>query len=106
MKCCDTINNKETIEFFKVLSEPNRIKILEALCSCNCAMNVNEICTSLEISQSVASRYLAKMKNSGMLDSYKQGKEVYYQVDVEKVCSFLRDLADFLENCCNKTKDK
>lgn len=65
--------------FFKVLSEPVRVRILYLilergeLCVC-------DIVLALDLSQSVVSRHLAYMRNSGLVSARREGVWMYYQL--------------------------
>lgn len=66
------------IEFFKALSEENRLRILSLLLEgelCVC-----EIEAALKLSQSNASRHLTALKQCGMLDSFKKAQWTYYRI--------------------------
>ncbi len=77
-------------EYFKALSHPVRIKIVQYLkegerCVC-------EITPYLKEEQSNVSRHLAVLKRVGILSSRKEGISVYYRVQDENVYKIL-DLA-------------
>jgi len=77
-------------EYFKALSHPTRIKIVQYLkggerCVC-------EIVPYLKEEQSNVSRHLAALKRVGILSSRKEGVSVYYKVQDENVYKIL-DLA-------------
>jgi len=78
-------------EYFKALSHPTRIKIVQYLkegerCVC-------EIVPYLKEEQSNVSRHLAALKRAGiLLSSRKEGVSVYYKVQDENVYKIL-DLA-------------
>ena len=77
-------------EYFKALSHPVRIKIVQYLkegerCVC-------EIVPHLEEEQSNVSRHLAALKRAGILSSRKEGVSVYYRVEDENVYKIV-DLA-------------
>jgi len=77
-------------EYFKALSHPTRIKIVQYLkegerCVC-------EIVPYLKEEQSNVSRHLAALKRAGILSSRKEGVSVYYKVQDENVYKIL-DLA-------------
>lgn len=66
------------IDIFKALSEENRIRILALLM--HGEMCVCEIEECLKMTQPNVSRHLSALKNSGMLDSYKQAQWAYYKI--------------------------
>ncbi len=70
-------------EFFKLIGDPTRLKILFALdkeevCVC-------DIANTLSMSKSSISHQLALLKKYEIIKSRKQGKEVYYTLDDEHV---------------------
>ena len=76
---------------FKSLSEPVRLRILylllehDELCVC-------DIVNSLELSQSVVSRHLAYLRNSGLVNTRREGVWIYYQLI--KHCEFVSRLLE------------
>lgn len=74
-------------EYFKALSHPVRIRIVDYLkererCVC-------EIVPYLKEEQSNISRHLAALKRAGILTSRKEGVSVYYKVEDENVYKIL-----------------
>jgi DNA-binding transcriptional ArsR family regulator len=49
---------------------------------------------------SVVSRHLRTLREAGVVDARKQGKEVFYRVRFDALIGILRNLADALEACC------
>lgn len=66
------------VNIFKALSEESRLRILALLLQGD--MCVCEIEECLKMTQSNASRHLTALKNSGILDSYKQAQWAYYKI--------------------------
>ena len=64
---------------FKALSEPVRLRIVHLLLDKG-ELCVCDIVDTLELSQSVISRHLAYLRNSGLLDTRREGVWIYYQV--------------------------
>jgi DNA-binding transcriptional ArsR family regulator len=63
---------------FKVVSDPNRLKILEILRNgerCQC-----EIVPLIEQSQPTASRHLKLLEEAGLIRSWKDGTKMFYAV--------------------------
>lgn len=90
-------------QIFKALAEPNRADIFKHLCNCACATRVNDIAPCCKVSLSVTSRYLAQLRDAGLLESERRGKEVYYWIkEPKQLADQLRELADYIEtaNCC------
>ena len=70
-------------EFFKILGDTTRAKILFAL-------NQNEMCVcdianTLQMSKSSISHQLGTLRRSGIVKCRKEGKEVYYMLDDDHV---------------------
>jgi ArsR family transcriptional regulator len=63
---------------FRVLAEPMRLKILQALCLKPLA--VGEIVTATGATQSNVSKHLSLLTSAGIIERQKQGQFVYYQM--------------------------
>jgi len=69
---------REKINVFKVLSEPNRVRILmmllqKPLCVC-------EITSILGLSTATVSKHLSFLRNSGFIEDEKEGKWINYKI--------------------------
>ncbi len=105
---CECLDISDAMEpqFFKALCDPNRIAILvrlSQLCAPCTVSQINECC-SVDIS--VVSRHLAVLRDAGILESRKQGKEVYYSVRYKELVTTLRSMADAIEGCCVPLEEK
>ena len=89
----------ELLEFLKSIASESRIKILLLFLDGQ-ERTVNQIAEAVGLGQPTTSEHLAIMKRSGVLVSTKQGKEVYYQPDRDRVLHHLKTLRTVLENCC------
>ena len=90
--------------FFKALCDPNRISLLLQLAGCGRACTVSELNECCPIDLSVVSRHLGVLRDAGIVESEKRGKEVYYTVCAKEVVATLRSIADAMEECCCKEK--
>jgi ArsR family transcriptional regulator len=63
---------------FKALSEESRLRILAVLMEREMCVCEIEIC--LNMTQSNASRHLTVLKNSGILECYKEAQWAYYKI--------------------------
>lgn len=70
-------------EFFKIIGDPTRTKILFALDQNE--MCVCDIANVLGMTKSSISHQLATLRSSGIVKSRREGKEVYYTLDDEHV---------------------
>ncbi len=82
----------DAITILKILSEPNRLRILNLLK--DDSLCVGEIQTILDIKQPNASKHLEKLKLYELILSKKKAQWVYYQINLEKFekYKFLKDL--------------
>jgi ArsR family transcriptional regulator len=73
----------DCVDFCKALSDPTRQKILEMLLSGE--KTVSEIVDAFNLSQPTISHHLDLLTRYGLLASRKEGKQVFYATDQEKV---------------------
>lgn len=91
-KCCidkkSVANLSQTVEFLKIISEENRLKILcllreEEKCVC-------EIWQCLGLAQNLVSHHLRVLENSDLLSSKKEGLKVFYKLNKKVVKKYLK----------------
>ena len=64
-------------DIFKQISDASRIRIFWILCHCEeCVMNIS---TMVDMSSPAVSHHLKQLKQSGLIVSRREGKEVYYK---------------------------
>ena len=90
--------------FFKALGDPTRVGILRWLAQGRAGCTVNEVTAASAVGQSAVSRHLSILRDAGILEATRRGKEVCYQVRVQRLVAMLRELADALEACCPPSK--
>ena len=79
------IKKLEHVAFIlKTIAHPLRIAIIDLLTK-NEKMCVNDICENLNSEQSLTSHHLSNMKLKGILDSYRDGKNIYYSLKLKEV---------------------
>ncbi len=66
--------------FFKAVSDPNRVKIMMLLHKRK-EMSVSEICKHFNMKQPSISHHLGILKTAKIVESRKDGKEVYYKIN-------------------------
>jgi len=86
--------------FFRALGDPNRIALLDRLASCGTPCCVSELSECCPTDMSVTSRHLVLLRDAGILDAEKCGKEVRYTVRFDELAEKLRAMADAIANCC------
>ena len=67
-----------TAEFFKALSHPLRVKVLDTLRSGE--VGVNELSARLKVEQTTLSQQLAVLRKSNIVVGRKEGQNVFYSV--------------------------
>jgi DNA-binding transcriptional ArsR family regulator len=98
--CCPGIDELLEARFFKALCDPRRIGILVRLARSCGPQTVTQVSSCCPTDISVVSRHLATLRDAGMLQAEKRGKEVYYSVRYPELVSTLRAIADAIEACC------
>ena len=104
--CCRDIGEVLEPRFFKALSDPNRIALLVELAQCCAPCTVSRIAECCPVNISVVSRHLALLRDAGILEARKQGKEVYYSVRYSVLAETLRAIADAVDTCCSQRDSK
>ena len=84
-KMLDTKMFVKVSNFFKIIGDPTRLKILYALD--NNEMCVCDIANLLNMTKSSISHQLRLLKENGLVKSRRDGKEIYYLLDDEHVSS-------------------
>lgn len=93
--------NKKKFEkaayILKAVAHPTRLAIIQLL-EQEDGLSVNEICEALDCEQSLISHHLINMKLRGILQSSKDGLNMYYSLKEHDVVKILA----CIENCgCN-----
>jgi len=96
---------REYAQYFKALSDPNRLMIVDMLsCGELCAC---VILAKFKITQPTLSHHMKLLCESGLVRGRKEGKWTYYSLDSEKcgsIRTFLEKIMAEKENCvcCEK----
>jgi len=99
-ECCERLDSLLAPEFFKALADPRRQAILFKLATAGGSWTVTQVAEAVPIDISVVSRHLAQLRDAGILEGQRQGKEVRYSVRYDTVARLLRQLAEAIESCC------
>ena len=75
-------------ELFAVLSTPIRLKIISAVC--NGEKNVSELLAQIDTTQPNMSQHLSMLYRSGVLAKRREGTQMYYRVQSERVATLCR----------------
>ena len=88
----DTEQFSAIAEIFKKLGDPNRIRIFWLLCNCEeCVINISAI---LGMSSPAASHHLRSLRDSRLIVSRREGKEVYYKASDTEESLLLQKLLE------------
>lgn len=83
---------EEVSNYFFLLSEPTRLKILHTLCSGE--RPVGEIVTEIESTQANVSRQLNMLYRARVLARRKDGTQVYYRIEDKNTVDICRTVCD------------
>ncbi len=86
-------------DFYKTLGDPTRIKIFWHLCHGEeCVIGLSEM---LGISSPAVSHHLIKLRECGLVDSRREGREVYYKIADNRVSIALHSMVEeIMEIAC------
>jgi len=98
-ECCKNKSAKkltQVIEFLKIISEKNRLKILcllkrEEKCVC-------EIWQYLKLPQNLVSHHLKVLKGFGLISSREEGVKIFYKINKKVVKKYLKWLNRYLKD--------
>ncbi len=100
---CDFLGPLLEPRFFKALGDPNRIVLLARLAHLCRPCTVSEIACFCPVDLSVVSRHLAILRDAGIVQSQRKGKEVLYTVNYGVLATTFRSIADAIDSCCGQT---
>ncbi len=80
-------------EFFKSLSDPTRVRILEALSREE--RKVGELALELDVSQSALSHQLRILRGQRMVTFRREGKNAFYRLTDPSIIAVMRAGLDF-----------
>jgi len=93
----------ELASFAKVMGHPARVKIIQHI-SENKKCNCNELVESVGLAQPTISQHLSEIRKTGLLKQSVKGKNMYYNIDLDRLNECRRLMNDFFVktqvNCC------
>lgn len=92
-------------ELLRAIAHPLRLQILSFIDK-NSIVNVNKIYNKLNLEQSITSQHLRILRNSGIVNTKREGKYILYSVNYEKVKKINSLVDNFLEQDGNRSKSK
>jgi len=88
-------NASAIAERFKALGEPMRLRLLQALRGGECS--VGELAERTGGGQANVSKHLSVLKRAGLVDSRRDGLNVFYHISDEGVFTICRNVCDSIE---------
>lgn len=100
---CNKLFDRASITF-QLISDPTRLKILWLLS--HYELCVNNIAISIKMSAPAVSHHLKLLKQSGLIDSKRDGKEIYYKIASTKEAQLVHKAVDDILDmkCPNSAK--
>ncbi len=75
-------------ELFSILATPVRLRIISAVC--NQEKNVSQLLSEIDTTQPNMSQHLATLYRSGVLAKRREGTQIYYRLQSERVAMLCR----------------
>jgi len=79
-------------EVMKLISDPGRVQIMEALLFKKEGMCVNEIAKLTNSTHSATSHQLAKLERKGVVSCFREGQNVYYEVRINSLTKQIKKI--------------
>ncbi len=98
--CCSGLVTLLSPKLFKALADPKRVSLLVRMAEQREPCTVGRVARGSDIDMSVVSRHLAILRDAGIIECRKRGKEVWCSVQTGMLAQLLRDLAAALDACC------
>lgn len=96
---CSPLVDRKAVEAVLAAIEPTRLQIVSLLARRG-RMCVGDIASGFKISRPAISHHLKVLKTSGLVETEKDGQEVYYSLCRNCIVETLRAVADAIEGCC------
>ena len=101
----DEANFQSIADIFRQLGDPSRIRIFWLLCHCEeCVVN---IAAMVEMSSPAVSHHLRVLRDSGLLDSRRDGREVYYRASDAPQSRLLHEMIEqVMDMACPRWREE
>ncbi len=83
-------------ELFRAFSDTSRVRILSALMGGE--MNIGALAEVVGISESAVSHHMRGLRQMRMVQSRREGKEVYYRIDDEHIIALFQQGVKHVQN--------
>ncbi len=97
--CAEALRPHLKPEVFRALADPTRLTLVARLAVAPGPLTVTEVADCCGVHLSGVSRHLAALRDAGVVEAERSGREVRYRLDCRAVAAALRGLADALEEC-------
>lgn len=87
-------------ELFRALAEPHRVSLLLALAQAASPQTVGQLTDCCAVDPSGVSRHLKVLREAGLVEAERTGREVQYRLKLQALTTELRALADDIDTCC------
>lgn len=105
--CCPGIEKLFDPRLFKALGDPNRVAILVWLARCGRPCSVSELSSCCPVDLSVVSRHLSILRDAGVVEAERRGRQIFYSARLTDVIerlsaltASLQDAVNYQERCC------
>ncbi len=99
---CAAAFDERSLEAVLAMIEPTRCRILAVLAQRG-RLCVGDVARGFKISRPAISHHLKILKTSGLVETEREGQEIYYSARIDRITGLLRALADSLESCCPRS---
>ena len=86
---------QDAAEILRAINHKLRMRILEFIDQ-NEKINVNKIYNTLNLEQSITSQHLRILRKAGVVDTQRDGKFIYYEINYDRVNQSIESIERFL----------
>jgi DNA-binding transcriptional ArsR family regulator len=83
-------------DVLRAIAHPLRMTILEFI-DRNRSINVNKIYNTLKLEQSITSQHLKILRQSGVVNTHREGKYIHYTIDYARLGLAIESVREFLK---------
>lgn len=90
---------EECLELLRALADKTRQEIIMVFASCK-EICVNDIAKNFTLSRPTISHHLNLMKRAKILNSRKEGKEIYFSINKKHIKDLMSAMLTNIDKCC------
>ncbi len=95
----DKLLCEECLELFRALADKTRQEIIMVFAA-NKEICANDIAKNFTLSRPTISHHLNLMRRAKLLNSRKEGKEVFYSINKDYVIDLMESVLEMIKRCC------